>query len=906
MRTTHSFGRPHGRSLRPAAALLALAAAIPAHAADPPTRRAARALDRIAAERAQAAERIEVSWLDAASGDWFDAARWTGGVAPNNDSALRFDARIDATGAPYTVVLSDDAVVSTLTLDAADATLIPLSGKLHVIETLSINAGSMRVGGVVSAGSLDLTGGDVTLAGGVVELGSTLVTSGGQFRFRNGTIRNTVIDGADAGFILDGDQSKTFESSAITGGVIDIGFGQTLRLRDDFTTLNGGGLHINRGTLELDGDFTLTADMNITFEDFVGGLVRVVSGADVTLDTGFAANAFRRVLDIEAGGTLTNRVTLEQVIFRPTSAGHFVNEGVIRASAIEGLWTNRGVMEGVTLENGAAGENFGVIRGVEIRQGEWVNHGLIELGPPAGVPFGVNGPLGGSGVNRGVVRVPEGRTGVIIGDWTNEGTIDARNAALTIARDLDPAFFESVLATGGVVTLAGDWDNSGQSYTFPADNGQWILDARVTGGAMRFTDDVLIRGPSFNDITLSGATMTTPQAGTITRRIHLLEGTVIDGLSIEAAGRREIFVAGDAALNDINLRLTESNNLTPELLLENARDHTLAAGGAITGTGTIGEWARTGGGDARLFNNGLIETDGGRLDIALFEVFNEGTIRASDGRIDFNVATLRNHGVVTADGGVIAIAPALFDSSGVFENHAVVTAESGGAIFLQNVLVNTGRIEVRQNSTFSHSPVGAPREFVNDGEIYGEQSARLFLAGVVNNGSIGLDGGEINVQSLVNNGALTIHDGLLRTTNSVSTTITNAGATTLGASAAIDILDTIRFDGAGSLRIEFDQESLTRFAPFINVNDAILGGALEIALADAAAFEESGRVTLINARETLQGDFADILLPASGDGVLFDLERTAHRLDLVVTVPAPASGAPLALAVVAITRRRRA
>lgn len=99
-------------------------------------------------------------WLDASSGSWVDAARWspTGspGAVAADDSAT-----IDASGGAYSVTLSASRTIGALTLASGDATL-RVDGSLTLRDASIVSAGSLVVDGSLRIDR------ELTLAGGTL------------------------------------------------------------------------------------------------------------------------------------------------------------------------------------------------------------------------------------------------------------------------------------------------------------------------------------------------------------------------------------------------------------------------------------------------------------------------------------------------------------------------------------------------------------------------------------------------------------------------------------------------------------------------------------------------------------------------------------------------------------------
>ena len=105
------------------------------------------------------AQQVTANWLNAVSGNWTDATRWSTPQIPNNvvPGGTTYHAVIDAVGAPYTVTLNGAATLDRFTLSSADATLRLVSGQLSFWQPSVVQEGTLRVEGGSVTGSGDLT-----------------------------------------------------------------------------------------------------------------------------------------------------------------------------------------------------------------------------------------------------------------------------------------------------------------------------------------------------------------------------------------------------------------------------------------------------------------------------------------------------------------------------------------------------------------------------------------------------------------------------------------------------------------------------------------------------------------------------------------------------------------------------
>lgn len=172
---------------------------------------------------------LPATWLAPVSGDWDLGANWsTSPLYPDDTLGGPFHAIIDATGAPYTVLVDSayDAVVEQLTLNSPDA-------------TLRLNASVFNVG----AGGATVHEGVVLLAPGWLR-GGTWTFLGGQLRLPTNS----------TGY-LDGVQ--------IVGDLVAADSSSRFRLLNGATVTGDYRLEANSADIELLQDHTIHAGQKI-------------------------------------------------------------------------------------------------------------------------------------------------------------------------------------------------------------------------------------------------------------------------------------------------------------------------------------------------------------------------------------------------------------------------------------------------------------------------------------------------------------------------------------------------------------------------------------------------------------------------------------------------------------------
>ena len=313
---------------------------------------------------------IDVSWLNAADGNWNDASNWDSVDFPNN-SVDTFDVTIDATGSPYTVTLNSDVTIDNLAIDSTDATLSIGSGRSLVLEeTANLLAGTLTLlGGTIMGGTVTQSGGSLqfssrsVLDGVTVSGDLTLSNVSAQVILRNGTQLqdNAVLSGnstvlaADTAITLDNTIDLTGSTSilgATSNGTLT--FSPTAQVNltgvsaqigtDVLSGLFGDGEVINQGTITASGSGTkfISGDL---FDN--QGTVEVTSGT-LSLN-GNSSWTNTGVYQVQSGATLringdfshtgTAQLTGTGTVDINANANTFINAAVIKPGNSPGILT---------------------------------------------------------------------------------------------------------------------------------------------------------------------------------------------------------------------------------------------------------------------------------------------------------------------------------------------------------------------------------------------------------------------------------------------------------------------------------------------------------------------------------------------------------------------------------------
>ena len=444
------------------------------------------------------------------------ASAWSGGTLSGTGATFAI------TNAASLALTGDiDHVLSGLTIDNAGTMTLALAGNRLLIDngaTLN-NSGTVRfIGGADTigssqGGSLVNTGiirnanttGDATITGVVFRnTGGTLATGAGRLIIDAATTLegtttfvgdNVELGGGQIvadGSVLNGAVKFTggpsqFGNTTINGTLtnasgtaMSIGAGKTLTIAGpgrglfSATSILGGGDIVNRGQLTLDGVTLAGSLVNEGSLDIAAG-ASSVDGAVLTLSTG--------ILDLAAGGTLTK------------------NGGA--ASWNGGTITGNGsliVAGGGTFALGGAGARMLdgptlTVPTLTVPAGSLtLQSGALNVSDATTIDSGASLTRNGGSFNPGGVLTNNGTLTLATGDTqiaggsSNAGTLNLRNATITIAQTVAKAgTFTNTgafnLGTNGGMTIGANGsfaNNASGVFTFAADSGNIALaDART-------------------------------------------------------------------------------------------------------------------------------------------------------------------------------------------------------------------------------------------------------------------------------------------------------------------------------------------------------------------------------------------------------------------------------------------
>jgi hypothetical protein len=133
-------------------------------------------------------EMAAISWANPTNGDWSLGTNWSTGAAPS----LLDDATISVAGSYPTTISSID-VADSLTVDAAQASVLETAGELIMVRALTVEAGSVSFNTANIIGSVVQSGGVIAFSnGGALGAGTVSMTGGELLGAANVTLGNTL------------------------------------------------------------------------------------------------------------------------------------------------------------------------------------------------------------------------------------------------------------------------------------------------------------------------------------------------------------------------------------------------------------------------------------------------------------------------------------------------------------------------------------------------------------------------------------------------------------------------------------------------------------------------------------------------------------------------------------------
>jgi len=487
----------------------------------------------------QAQNRVQTNWLNPVDGSFVDAANWSMGL-PDNTASNKFDAFIDAVGAPYVVSFDPDNsgqtlyTVQSLTLNSPDATLSLLnqdSGTILVRDYIDFSAGTMILGRASlvggSAGSvmflspesnfvIDPSEQRATIRGFQI-FGADLVVNGagvftffGSHLFNGSLVFNSSSLTSNLGFTetidFDVQLNNTSDRSMHMGTPVDnlvisqssTISGQAFTLESSngyFVDNRGPGSLVNYGTIRSDaGVSSITKTQNFGTVQAAGGTLSWFGSNDGNMIVDGGA---KLILSVSDNGGIVDFNNIGSIVVDGPDAVLEVSYNFSSPSENNELWSNTGQ---ITLSNGAKARlsslglsGVGTIIRDESSSIEIIGNLNLEGGFADQSTFG--GPI--------VVRGPLDTFTHLAGKVTN-GTIDTQGNWFGFEGNFGS--MADIIFVGGdlLITPPAQTPGPNPSVRIQAkniqvpdgdivlDDGVWMsmTDVTFTGGELRLDEDV--------------------------------------------------------------------------------------------------------------------------------------------------------------------------------------------------------------------------------------------------------------------------------------------------------------------------------------------------------------------------------------------------------------------------------
>jgi hypothetical protein len=383
------------------------------------------------------------SWTGV-SGDWDVAANWSPSGGP---PTLTDTATIGGTGT-YTVTVDTDDVAKSLTLSDPNATVVddgvfgsgnPAS--LTISGTFSMCAGTFNlshyVGGSLTVGALNLSGGALTInGGGQLNLNGALSQTGGTLTLNGGTIYATTLDSTAGTLALN---VGTLTGATVTNsGTIDAEEANGNLTIDPTTFINSGTIDVLNGDSITIGNYNVTLEPT-TFTTTASSVIAIGSNSSAYIQPN---NAWTNL------GSITLASGAGLYLYGPMSAaslGKISNSG--GTVYVAGTWDNTGQ----TLD-GSAGFGQLALYGGTISGGTATAAGVAftRSGTLSGVTF--DGPLNLTS-DHASVDLANGTT-VVGSSGSGPGTINVTGTSSSLYFDNAQSVDNETINLGNASSLA--------------------------------------------------------------------------------------------------------------------------------------------------------------------------------------------------------------------------------------------------------------------------------------------------------------------------------------------------------------------------------------------------------------------------------------------------------------------
>jgi len=706
-----------------------------------------------------------ISWTST-SGNWGNAADWSGGVVPTSGDDVTI-----AAGSGVTVTISANEASNSLT--TTGSTLSLTGGLFAVSSNATLSGAYVQSGGTAAfggngasfAGGLTQTGGALDVSGNAFTSSNTLTEAGGVLSINTtntGTISGASSISAGTIAILDG-ALVVSNAFAQSGGAIDVG---------------GNGLFFTSSFNESAGSILLQG-ASVTFEgpsDSIAGTVSghgsvVVNGGVTTLNAGAVITA--PLILIEQGTLALNNGFSAAQAFSVGANGHIslggnvltltgraLLDGEIGGGATFANGTGR-LLNNLVIDNNAS-LNIG---GVFSQSGNIaVGGAALTIDAGGTLTLTGNDAIGntqslGTLTNAGVfAKTGGGGTAIISTSFTSTGSIGA--GVGTIDFDGLNNVFSGTISGAGRVSFGASNQVQGTTDYFDA-------------GMALSTASALIGGNSTSvyleeNLNYAGAWQENGGTLYLDHTLALSGIAAFDGGLIKGAGT--LTASGLVNLGGIDFEGDTHTTLTAHIIQSSAiglgeqtgssPTLTVAAGATMTLEGA----ANIFGTDGNLTNDGALTKAGGAADIVM-----QGTL-ANNGTLTIQSGTLSSTGAAVLGGTITG--------NGVLELSGATTLSSGLSLSVGEVLIsepNNATVALSGNLTYAG--------------LFSQHGGTLALDNhtLVLNGGLFLDGGTLTGSGVLREG--------------IAATVANYS---VGGQANLDLLK--GGDQSGSVTIQADSQ----------------------------------------------------------------------------------------------------
>ncbi len=795
----------------------------------------------------------------------------TGGLIHGDESIVRFNAgtstvlngtllstgagQVNVTGSS-TLVL--DGVTNDALINLEGGSTLSIAGDLPNSNLIVVDSNGSTADGILHFSQSGTVSGSGTLRlfrypdarmtsdpGVVVTIGPDQTLDGAGL-LQAAIVNNGTVESVVGGAIIDFQTEDKVNNNlvrAINSGLINLSGVTTTQSAAGILRADNGILLVNTGVTTIDGGL---------IEAVNGGLIRVASPADLTLD-GVNLNG---PMNIEGGA----------MVFLDTD---FTNNGTVTVDS-----------NGSTADAILTTLSDIVIDGTGSVVLNRYPDARLETTPATTLTLGSSQSLVGSGIvhaaliNNGLVETSG--NGVIM-DFqtepkTNNATMRAtNNATLNISSVTTTQSPTATLeADGGTILVNGSGDTrleQGQLTTANAGAVRIISSGNFEVFNVVFNGDMYIEG---------NATLTVDT--TLTNN-----GTIVVDSNNSSA---DAFVTtiGSASIDGTGT-ITLARNTDARLTTPEGETMTLGAGQSVLGGGVI---------NAAIINNGLIDSDvtGAVIQFADEDKVNNGIMRASLGTLNITGVTTDQSGggtmeatdggriqvqatvaqtrvtggsIVTTDTGHVRVvsggAPTLEDV--LFDG--TMNVEGNGVVIVEGALTNNGIININSNGSSAHATID-----VADGDAIGGVGVINLLRGA-------------HDARLTSLGVSTLGNGQLVT--GIGTVY--GGWAWRGTLSPGFSIGTMVNEGMISMRPPANL-AIELTSPINNQNDRIIGtgsfeldGALDISFLDYTPVKN--HIFRILEGSSITGQFAEVNGPVLTDGLVYGIKYDPTFVEIRIT-----------------------